>query len=171
MACCLSDLDTMVGSQRTARTEWRALPRWLRQHALERLPAIALRDGGLVASNPAVAGETDRRPAGTTEHSPGQERRARSPFGVKSSKDKFLSFNAARAKSVKSEWPISPGMPSQVRHLNSYGTNGRGVAGCDWTDTVADVRPSALAVNFISPASFVDCTMTSARPLNRVRDH
>ena len=34
-----------------------------------------------------------------------------------------------------------------------------------------DCKPSALAVSLISPASFVDCTMTCARPLNRLRDH
>ena len=39
------------------------------------------------------------------------------------------------------------------------------------TETVAGDKPSALAVSLISPGSFVDWTMTCARPLNTLRDH
>src|SRR6187551_3408229 len=53
----------------------------------------------------------------------------------------------------------------------NHGTNGRGLAGCVFAVVVAGARPVVVAVNLISPASFVDCTMICARPLNRLRDH
>ena len=56
-------------------------------------------------------------------------------------------------------------------NLQFHGTDGRGAHGCVCTVAVAGARPSAVAVNLISPASRVDCTMICARPLNRLRDH
>ena len=44
------------------------------------------------------------------------------------------------------------------------------MAGCAVTVVVASVKPSALAVNLILPASLLTCTMTCARPLNALRD-
>src|SRR5208282_2509139 len=56
-------------------------------------------------------------------------------------------------------------------YLATYGTEGRGVQGKVCSTAVAGSRPSELAFSLNSPASRVDCTMTCARPLNRLRDH
>ena len=52
-----------------------------------------------------------------------------------------------------------------------HGTLGRDrLLGCVVMVVVTGFKPSALAVSLISPASFVDCTMICARPLNTLRD-
>jgi len=55
--------------------------------------------------------------------------------------------------------------------LKNHGTLGRKAQVTAGMETVADFKPSAAAVSLISPAAFVDCTMTCARPLNKLRDH
>ena len=73
--------------------------------------------------------------------------------------------------------PMSPTLSTWIwdscpdKLVLAQGTLGRNVTACDWIVDIAGASPSALAVNWMSPASFVDCTMTSARPLNKLRDH
>jgi hypothetical protein len=79
---------------------------------------------------------------------------------VQSPKSLASSFCQNFGKTAQDIPPASKSLSVSIRCCDgifpAYGTLGRGVQGWDCRETVTGVKPSALAVNLSSPASFVD---------------
>src|SRR6185369_1955580 len=58
---------------------------------------------------------------------------------------------------------IAPALP------RPQGAEGRSAAGFAWIQTVVGGRPSAVAINWMSPSLRWACTITCASPLNTLR--